>query len=71
MLHLCPVADEASLWVSLDLAPTPAHAACVTEEEEHRILHTHWSRRISATDVLEALCTPALQGAPVLYSTIC
>jgi Transposase len=41
MLHLCPAADEGWLWALWELVPTPAHAACVTEEDVQRVLTTH------------------------------
>jgi hypothetical protein len=63
-LHLCPAADEGWLWALLELVPTPAHAALVTEEEVRRVLHTHRIRRVSATEVLEVLRAPAVHLAP-------
>ena len=64
MLHLCPAADEMWLWALLELVPTPAHAASVTEEEVRRLLHTYRIRRVSPTDVLEVLRAPAVHLAP-------
>jgi hypothetical protein len=64
MLHWCPAADEMWLWALLELVPTPAHAASVTEEEVRLLLHTYRIRRVSPTDVLEVLRAPAVHLAP-------
>ena len=64
MLQLCSAADEAWLWALLEFAPTPAHAMRLTEEEVRGVLKTHRIRRLSAAEVLEIICAPALQVAP-------
>jgi hypothetical protein len=38
MLQLSSAADEAWLWDLLELVPTPAHAALVTEDQVRHVL---------------------------------
>src|SRR5262244_2733577 len=64
MLQLCSAADEPWLWDVLDLAPTPAQAALLSEEEVRRVLKTYRMRRVKAPEVLTCLPAPALFGAP-------
>jgi transposase len=64
MLQLCSAADEPWLWALLDLAPTPAQAALLSEEEVRRVLKTYRIRRVEAQEVLTCLQTPALPVAP-------
>jgi len=44
--------DEPWLWDLLELAPTPVHAACLTEAHVSGVLKTHRICRVSAVDVL-------------------
>jgi len=64
MLQLCSAADEPWLWDLLDLAPTPAQAALLSEEEVRRVLKTYRIRRVKAPEVLTCLQAPALPVAP-------
>jgi hypothetical protein len=64
MLQLCSAADASWLWDLLDLAPTPAHAALLSEEHVQRVLKAHRIRRVTAQEVLACLQTPALPVAP-------
>jgi transposase len=64
MLQLCSAADEPWLWALIDLAPTPAHAALLSEEQVQRVLKTHRIRRIKTNEVLMCLQAPALPVAP-------
>jgi hypothetical protein len=64
MLELCSAADEPWLWDLLDLAPTPAHAVLLSEEQAQRVLKTHRIRRIKAHEVLACLQALALPVAP-------
>ena len=64
MLELCSAADEPWLWDLIDLAPTPAHAALLGEEQVQRLLKMHRIRRVKAKEVLTCLQTPALPVAP-------
>src|SRR5215470_2613961 len=64
MLQLCSAADEPWLWDLLDLAPTPAHAALLSEEQVQRVLKAHRLRRLKAPAVLACLQAPALPVAP-------
>src|SRR2546430_14530320 len=64
MLQLCSAADEPWLWDLLNLAPTPAHAMLLSEEQVQRVLKAHRIRRIKATEVLACLQAPALPVAP-------
>jgi transposase len=64
MLELCSAADESWLWDLIDLAPTPAHAALLGEEQVQRLLKMHRIRRVKAKEVLTGLQTPALPVAP-------
>src|SRR5947209_2959584 len=51
MLQLCSAADEPWLWGLITLAPTPAHAMLLSEEQVQRGLKAHRIRRITATPV--------------------
>jgi transposase len=64
MLQLCSAADEPWLWDLLDLAPTPAQAALLSEEQVRRVLKTYRIRRVKAQEVLTCLQAPALPVAP-------
>ncbi len=64
MLQRCPAADDAWLWDLLELAPTPAHAQLLHEEQVHRVLKAHRIRRLKAPEVRTCLQTLALQVAP-------
>jgi transposase len=64
MLQLCSAADEPWLWDLLHLAPTPAHAMLLSEEQVQRVLKPHRIRRIKAPAVLACLQAPALPVAP-------
>src|SRR2546427_10163236 len=64
MLKLCSAADASWLWDLIDLAPTPAHAALLSEENVQGVLKAHRIRRVTAQEVLACLQTPALPVAP-------
>ena len=64
MLQLCAAADEPWLWDLLHLAPTPAHAMLLSEEQVQRVLKAHRIRRIKAPEVLACLQALALPVAP-------
>jgi len=64
MLQLCSGTDEAWLWDLIDLAPTPAHAALLSEEQVQRVLKAHRIRRVKAKEVLACLQVSALPVAP-------
>jgi Transposase/Transposase IS116/IS110/IS902 family len=64
MLQLCAAADEPWLWDLLHLAPTPAHAMLLSEEQVQRVLKAHRIRRLKAPEVLACLQAPALPVAP-------
>jgi len=64
MLKLCSAADASWLWDLIDLAPTPAHAALLSEEHVQRVLKAHRVRRVTAQEVLACLQAPALPVAP-------
>src|SRR5215813_13965286 len=64
MLELCSAADEPWLWDLIDLAPTPAYAALLSEEQVQRVLTAHRIRRVKAPAVLACLQAPALPIAP-------
>src|SRR5499427_8413695 len=64
MLQLCAAADASWLWDLLDLAPTPAHAALLSEEQVQRVLKAYRIRRVTAHEVLTCLQAPALPVAP-------
>jgi Transposase/Transposase IS116/IS110/IS902 family len=64
MLQLCAAADASWLWDLIDLAPTPAHAALLSEEHVQRVLKAHRIRRVTAHEVLACLQAPALPVAP-------
>ncbi len=64
MLQLCSAADKPWLWDLIDLAPTPAHAALLSEEQVQRVLKAHRIRRVKGKEVLACLQAPALQVAP-------
>jgi len=52
MLTLCSAADASWLWELIDRAPTPAHAALLSEEHVPRVLKAHRMRRVKAQEVL-------------------
>src|SRR5215216_2375129 len=64
MLQLCSAADEPWLWDLLKLAPTPAHAMLLSEEQVQRVLKAHRIRRVKAPEGLACLQAPALPVAP-------
>jgi transposase len=64
MLQLCSAADEPWLWDLLHLAPTPAPAMLLSEEQVQQVLKAHRIRRIKAPAVLACLQAPALPVAP-------
>ena len=64
MLQLCSAADEPWLWDLIDLAPSPAHAVLLSEEQVQGVLKAHRIRRLTAQEVLACLQTPALPVAP-------
>jgi len=64
MLQLCSAADEPWLWDLIDLVPTPAHAALLSEAQVQRVLKAHRLRRVTATEVLTCLQMQALPVAP-------
>jgi transposase len=64
MLELGSAADEPWLWDLIDLAPTPAHAALLSEEQVQRVLKAHRIRRVTAQEVLTCLQARALPVAP-------
>src|SRR5499426_845976 len=64
MLHLSSAADEAWLWDLIELAPTPSHAALVTDEQVRHVLTSHRIRRVTAQEVMVCLQAPALPAAP-------
>jgi endonuclease III len=64
MLQLCSAADEPWLWDLLQLAPTPAHAMLLSEEQVQRVLKAHRIRRVTAQEVLTCLQALALPVAP-------
>src|SRR5215813_10671218 len=64
MLQLCAAADEPWLWDLITLAPTPAHAMLLSEEQVQRVLKAHRIRRLKAPAVLACLQAPALPVAP-------
>jgi transposase len=64
MLQLGSAADEPWLWDLIDLVPTPAHAALLSEEQGQRVLKAHRIRRVTDTEVLTCLQTQALPVAP-------
>jgi len=55
MLQLCSAADEPWLWDLIDVAPTPAHVALLSEEQVQRVLTAHRIRRVKAQEVLTCL----------------
>src|SRR2546422_1009262 len=64
MLKLCSAADASWLWDLIDLAPTPAHAALLSEENVQGVLKANRIRRVTAQEVLACLQAPALPVAP-------
>src|SRR4030095_7840508 len=64
MLQRCSAADEPWLWDLLHLAPTPAHAMLLSEEQVQRGLQVHRIRRLKAPAVLACLQARALPVAP-------
>ena len=63
MLELCSAADEPWLWDLIDLAPTPAPAALLSEEQVQRVLKAHRIRRVTAKEALTCLQAVALPVA--------
>lgn len=55
MLQLCSAADEPWLWDLIDVAPTPAHVALLSEEQVQWVLTAHHIRRVTAQEVLTCL----------------
>ena len=73
-LQLCSAADEPWLWDLLALAPTPAQAALLSEEEVRRVLKTYRIWRVKAQEVLtclQALALPVAPGATEAAQTHC
>lgn len=64
MLQLSSAADEGWLWDLIDLAPTPAHATEVSENQVRQVLKAHRIRRVKAHEVLACIQAPALPVAP-------
>jgi len=64
MLQLCSAADAPWLWDLIDLVPTPAHAALLSEEQVQRVLKAHRIRRVTGKAVLTCLQMQALPVAP-------
>jgi Transposase IS116/IS110/IS902 family len=64
MLQVSSAADEAWLWDLLELVPTPAHAALVTEDQVRHVLTAHRIRRVKAQEVMVCLQAQALPAAP-------
>ena len=64
MLQLSSAADKPWLWDLIDLAPTSAHAALLSEEQVQQVLKAHRIRRVKAKEVLACLQEPALPVAP-------
>src|SRR4029450_11210685 len=64
MLQLCSAADEPWLGDRLQLAPAPAYAALLSEEQVQRVLKAHRIRRVKAPEVLAGCQPPALPIAP-------
>jgi len=51
-LERCSAADAPWLWDLIDVAPTPAHVALLSEEPVQRVLQAHRLRRVTAKEVL-------------------
>lgn len=69
MLQLCSGADEAWLWDLIDMAPTPAHAGLLNEEQVQRVLKV-----MSRTDLASHPPGKGQRGAGMLTgngSTCC
>ena len=64
MLELCHAADESWQWDLIELAPSPAHAALLSEEQVPRALKAHRIRRVQAKEALTCLQAQALPVAP-------
>ena len=64
MLPLSSAADEAWRWDLIERAPTPSHAALVTDAQGRHVLTSHRMRRVTAQEVLVCLQAPALPAAP-------
>lgn len=64
MLQLCSAADKPWLWDLIALAPTPAHAALLSEEQVQRVLKAHRIRQVTAKEALACLQETALPVAP-------
>src|SRR5262249_6774350 len=58
MLQLCSAADEPWLWDLIDLAPSPAQAVLLSEEQVQGVLKAHRIRRLKAQEVLACLQVP-------------
>src|ERR671923_766694 len=55
MLQLCSAADEPWLWDLIDLAPSPAQAMLLSEEQVQGVLKAHRIRRVTGKEVLTCL----------------
>jgi transposase len=64
MLQLCSAADEPWLWDLIDLVPTPAHTALLSEAQVQQVLKAHRIRRVTGKEVLTCLQMQALPVAP-------
>jgi transposase len=64
MLQLSSAADEPWLWELLELAPLPTHACKLKKNRVERLLSKFRIRRLSETQVLNALQTQPLPLAP-------
>src|SRR4029434_5652700 len=65
LLQLCPAADEPWLWELLELAPTPTHAACLTEAH---VAPQHREELWGLPHLLAQLLRP---GVDLFYSRGC
>ena len=64
MLQLSRAADEPWLWDLLETAPLPGDVPKLKLAKVKAILRAHRIRRLTAEQVLEQLCQPALRLAP-------
>ena len=64
MLQLCSAADAPWLWDLSNLAPTPAHARRLSEEQVQWGRKAHRIRRLKAPEGLACFQAPALPVAP-------
>ena len=64
LLELSECADEPWLWALFELAPSPRHAARLTEAKLARLLQQHRIRRLTAAQVRAVLKTKPLTLAP-------